>query len=451
MPRPDWMPARMRSLAAQAQRGPELRTGWPGAPRPELLPGMGRPRVGMLGGVAQQRTSGGVTAAAVPDGQLRLIGSGKALEPRIRTQMEGFFGADFSGVRVHEGPAAQAMGALAFTLGETLYFAPGLYDPTTREGLELLGHELAHVVQQRDGRVANPYGRGVAIVQDPALEAEADSKGRQVAEEILGGVGQAAARRRVGAPPWLTAPLDRVLQNSTRKESDYHALLTRICGEIDYVMLIKSMLDKDHKSIADTSAGFYDSHQFTVAKKVLAWEYKKSKITGNHKAMHYLQGKKVLVVVTSHGGLHWLFGDTPDEEDTAVSTFHDQLQTIKDDLECTFVGGVLDACWTGTELHASQRAIACPSPARLLSALNDIPVFGFDGKVSSSLVKYYDKDRQPKSKDYSEGCLIFRKGECLTELSGEQVWHTAEDVQKKDYYLLLFNVRPAKDGFFRSQ
>ncbi|HET9627074.1 MAG TPA: DUF4157 domain-containing protein [Kofleriaceae bacterium] len=84
------------------------------------------------------------------------------------------------------------MGALAFTLGEAVYFAPGLYDPTTREGLELLGHELTHVVQQRDGRVTSPYVRGVTIVQDPALEAEADAMGRRVADE-------ASCARRIGA------------------------------------------------------------------------------------------------------------------------------------------------------------------------------------------------------------------------------------------------------------
>jgi len=42
----------------------------------------------------------------------------------------------------------------------------------------LLGHELTHVMQQRAGRVANPFGSGVAVVQDQALEAEADRMGR---------------------------------------------------------------------------------------------------------------------------------------------------------------------------------------------------------------------------------------------------------------------------------
>jgi len=101
---------------------------------------------------------------------------------------------------VHEGPAAQAMGALAFTLGEELHFAPGLYDPESREGVALLGHELTHVVQQRDGRVANPYGQGVAIVQDPALEAEADRMGQRIADEVWSGarIGQPSMERGSG-------------------------------------------------------------------------------------------------------------------------------------------------------------------------------------------------------------------------------------------------------------
>jgi hypothetical protein len=41
-----------------------------------------------------------------------------------------------------------------------LYFAPGLYAPTTRADVERLGHELTYVVQQRDGRVS--MGRQIA-------------------------------------------------------------------------------------------------------------------------------------------------------------------------------------------------------------------------------------------------------------------------------------------------
>ncbi|HEX8114901.1 MAG TPA: DUF4157 domain-containing protein, partial [Kofleriaceae bacterium] len=126
----------------------------------------------------------GAAIAPLPAGLLRMIGPGTPLEPEIRQAMEGVFEADFSTVRVHHGSAAPALGAQAFTIGDSLYFAPGLYDPTSRGGVVLLGHELTHVVQQRAGRVANPYGHGVALVQDPVLEAEADRMGRFVAEEL---------------------------------------------------------------------------------------------------------------------------------------------------------------------------------------------------------------------------------------------------------------------------
>ena len=47
-----------------------------------------------------------------------------------------------------------------------------------------LGHELAHVVQQRQGRVRAPNGTGIAVVQDHALEAEADRLGQRAAATV---------------------------------------------------------------------------------------------------------------------------------------------------------------------------------------------------------------------------------------------------------------------------
>ena len=95
--------------------------------------------------------------------------------------MEAAFGADFSTVRVHVGPQAERIGAIAFTLGSDIYFAPGRFQPDTAPGRQLLGHELAHVLQQRQGRVRNPTGAGVAVVHDRALEAEADRMGHRAA------------------------------------------------------------------------------------------------------------------------------------------------------------------------------------------------------------------------------------------------------------------------------
>jgi hypothetical protein len=63
------------------------------------------------------------------------------------TRMERAFDSDFSSVRVHEGGQARAIGAEAFTSGQEIQM------PGARGGGELLGHELAHVVQQQQGRV----------------------------------------------------------------------------------------------------------------------------------------------------------------------------------------------------------------------------------------------------------------------------------------------------------
>jgi hypothetical protein len=96
--------------------------------------------------------------------------------------MEGAFGTDFSGVRIHEGPRAAALGALAYTQGPDIHFAPGQYQPHTQRGQEILGHELTHVVQQAQGRVrATRQVKGTGVNDDVGLEREADERGLQAA------------------------------------------------------------------------------------------------------------------------------------------------------------------------------------------------------------------------------------------------------------------------------
>jgi hypothetical protein len=106
---------------------------------------------------------------------------GEPLPLPVLQRMESFFATSFADVRVHVGAQAASIGALAFAQGSNLYFAPGQYNPGTAQGLRLLGHELAHVVQQRSGRVRNPFGAGVAVVQNRAMEAEADQLGMRAA------------------------------------------------------------------------------------------------------------------------------------------------------------------------------------------------------------------------------------------------------------------------------
>lgn len=103
---------------------------------------------------------------------------GTPLPDEIRRDAEELFGEDFSDVRVIVSDAAPKIGAIAFTTGSEIHIAPGVYRPGTEATRALLGHELAHVVQQRRGRATNPHGYGVAVVRDMGLEAEADRMGR---------------------------------------------------------------------------------------------------------------------------------------------------------------------------------------------------------------------------------------------------------------------------------
>ena len=127
---------------------------------------------------------GGGESFTVAPAQLGLVGGGGTPLPEaVRGRMEAALGADFSTVRVHVGPQAERIGAVAFTTGSDIYFAPGRFQPDTTQGRHLLGHELVHVLQQRQGRVRAPCGVGVAVVQDRALEAEADRLGWRAAAQ----------------------------------------------------------------------------------------------------------------------------------------------------------------------------------------------------------------------------------------------------------------------------
>jgi len=126
----------------------------------------------------------------------------------VQAKMENAFGADFSSVRVHEGNQARQLGALAYTQGTDIHFAPGQYQPDSHSGQELLGHELAHVIQQGQGRVASdaPLAKGLAVNIDPALEQEDDQMGARAAA----GASMGDSQVRQVAPASANAPVQMV-------------------------------------------------------------------------------------------------------------------------------------------------------------------------------------------------------------------------------------------------
>lgn len=82
---------------------------------------------------------------------------GQSLADNIREPIEQAFSADFSKVKIHTDAQSnqlnQLMQAKAFTTGQDVFFRQGKYNPKSREGQELLIHELTHVVQQSGGAV----------------------------------------------------------------------------------------------------------------------------------------------------------------------------------------------------------------------------------------------------------------------------------------------------------
>jgi hypothetical protein len=66
--------------------------------------------------------------------------------------MEAAFDSDFSNVNIHADADAdqlnQSIGAEAFATCDDIFFGDGQYNPDSRQGQELLGLELTHVVQQ---------------------------------------------------------------------------------------------------------------------------------------------------------------------------------------------------------------------------------------------------------------------------------------------------------------
>jgi Domain of unknown function (DUF4157) len=143
-----------------------------------------------------QRKSEPSGAGAVPNAPPAMPspGDGAPMPAGVRSRMENAFGTDFSAVRIHQGLHASALGALGYTQGNDIHFAPGQYQPDARQGQELLGHELAHVVQQSQGRVHAPgQAKGLPINDDQGLEREADEAGSRAARGEPAGIGSGGA------------------------------------------------------------------------------------------------------------------------------------------------------------------------------------------------------------------------------------------------------------------
>lgn len=82
--------------------------------------------------------------------------SGQPLDGGTRTRFASRTGHHLGDVRVHNdgvaAASARALAARAYTIGRDIVFGAGELAPGTPQGQRLLGHELTHVIQQRNAR-----------------------------------------------------------------------------------------------------------------------------------------------------------------------------------------------------------------------------------------------------------------------------------------------------------
>lgn len=162
---------------------------------------------------------------------------GHPLDPQIRATLEPRFGHDFSRVRVHSDGAAarsaQALQASAYTLGSNVVFGHDRYQPRTSEGLELLSHELAHVVQQSSAARTSQAPRRAGSAETSTLEVDADRAADAVLRHgrlrpsSLHAAPMAVQRQPVGTPT-AAAPTTGAVSDKTEAETAHRADQQRI-------------------------------------------------------------------------------------------------------------------------------------------------------------------------------------------------------------------------------
>jgi hypothetical protein len=113
-------------------------------------------------GPAPLGPEGGELAAA-EESRIHAARQGGTPLPRaVRRAMEGAFGADFSGVRLHTGAEAESLsgsvGAIAFTVGHDIFLGRAAPQLSSTSGQSLLAHELAHTIQQGAAHVPGQDG-----------------------------------------------------------------------------------------------------------------------------------------------------------------------------------------------------------------------------------------------------------------------------------------------------
>lgn len=152
--------------------------------------GIGNAVGGIASGISSlffKENAGGAASSQSPQAVMQSLGKGSSMDSSTKSRMEGAFDTNFSNVEIHTDSNAaklsENMNARAFAVGNHIAFAGGEYRPGTLMGDALMAHELAHTVQQSEGRAGGAQMKGSGY---SALEEDADNVAVNVMTKLAG-------------------------------------------------------------------------------------------------------------------------------------------------------------------------------------------------------------------------------------------------------------------------
>ena len=135
---------------------------------------------------------------------------GRSLKENERSFFETRMNHDFTDVRIHTdadaAKSARSINALAYTTGNNIVFNEGQFAPDTDNGKKLLGHELTHVIQQKN---KNP---GIHLVQRADFSPWPGQVGEDVAGTYSSANGIISERVQRKGDPNFAIPMPSLLE-----------------------------------------------------------------------------------------------------------------------------------------------------------------------------------------------------------------------------------------------
>jgi hypothetical protein len=209
----------------------------------------------------QEAIAGGDALEKLESSIQQAKGGGQSLDPNLQEKMGQAMGGDFSGVKVHTDSQSNQLNrsiqAKAFTTGHDVFFRQGAYNPSSKDGQELIAHELTHVLQQNGS--TNTLNRVLQTKDDIVVQPWKDQNNKwHDGGKPLDSENWESFKNKEGFTLWRPkqgSGLENVTKPETEKvEKDYNAIFLMDPAKIRYSQDSIARDFKDGGSIQTLSA-----------------------------------------------------------------------------------------------------------------------------------------------------------------------------------------------------